>query len=83
VRYSEGEQRVYVNKTQYFEGIDPATWAFRVGGYQVLDKWLKDRKGRALSFDDLLHYQRVVVVLAETRRIMATIDERIPGWPIE
>ena len=46
VRFVESERRVYINRTQCFEGIDPATWAFRVGGYQVLDKWLKDRRGR-------------------------------------
>ncbi len=82
VSYDEAQQRVYINKPQYFEGVDAATWRFRIGGYQVLDKWLKDRKGRALSFNDLLHYQRVVVALAETQRIMAAIDARIPAWPI-
>ena len=47
--------RVYINKTQYFEGIEPDVWEFQIGGYQVLHKWLKDRRGRKLSFDDLLH----------------------------
>jgi hypothetical protein len=42
--------RVYINKDQYFEGISPEVWEFPVGGYQILDKWLKDRKGRNLSF---------------------------------
>lgn len=82
VSYDASKQRVQINATQAFEGIDPDTWAFRIGGYQVLDKWLKDRKGRTLSFDDLLHYQRVVIALMETRRIMAAIDQRIPGWPL-
>ncbi|MBN1286256.1 MAG: N-6 DNA methylase [Anaerolineae bacterium] len=75
--------RVYVNKKQYFEGIEPEGWEFYVGGYQVLDKWLKDRKGRQLSWNDLQHYQRVVIALRETMRLMDEIDERIPGWPIE
>ena len=83
IGYDAADQRVYISKTSYFEGIDPATWEFRVGGYQVLDKWLKDRKGRPLSFDDLLHYQRVYIALAETRRVMAAIDARIGAWPIE
>ncbi|CAA9436383.1 MAG: hypothetical protein AVDCRST_MAG78-2070 [uncultured Rubrobacteraceae bacterium] len=48
----------------------------------MLDKWLKDRKGRALSFGDVRHYQRVVASLSETRRLMREIDEIIPGWPI-
>lgn len=51
------------------------------GGYQVLHKWLKDRRGRQLSFEDL-HYQQVVVALQETLRLMDEIDEAIPGWPI-
>jgi len=45
--------RVYINKTQYLEGVDPEVWEFQVGGYQVCAKWLKDRKGRELSYDDL------------------------------
>jgi len=59
-------------------------WAFQVGGYQVLHKWLKDRKGRNLAFADLHHYQKVVVALAETIRLMAEIDTAIEahgGWP--
>ncbi len=80
VSYDAAEQRVHISKTHYFAGVDPTTWEFRVGGYQVLDKWLKDRKGRALSFDDLLHYQRVVVALMETQRVMAAIDARIGSW---
>lgn len=75
--------RVYVNKEQYVEGVEPEVWEFEIGGYQVLDKWLKDRRGRALSFDDLLHYQKVVVALQETIRLMVEIDEVIPSWPIE
>ena len=65
--------------------IEPGTrveLAFKVGGYQVCEKWLKDRKGRALSFDDLQHYTRMIISLRETRRIMAEIDEVIPGWPL-
>ena len=58
-------------------------WNFQVGGYQVLQKWLKDRKGRVLSFDDLFHYQKIVVALKETARLMIEIDELIPSWPIE
>jgi predicted helicase len=76
--------RVYINREQYFEGsISPEVWEFHVGGYQVLHKWLKDRTGRKLSFDDLLHYQKVVVALKETIRLMDEIDRAIPAWPIE
>ena len=74
--------RVYINKTQYLEGVDPEVWEFQVGGYQVCAKWLKDRKGRKLSYDDLTTYQRIVVALKETIRLMAKIDEAIPEWPM-
>jgi len=85
VTYKPAEQRVYINKTRYFEGIAPEVWEFKIGGYQVLDKWLKDRKKakRTLSFDDVLHYQKVVVALKETMQLMVEIDQLIPGFPIE
>ena len=75
--------RVYINETQYFEGIEPDVWEFQIGGYQVLNKWLKDRKGRKLTFDDMFHYQKIVVALKETMRLMGEIDDLIPSWPIE
>ena len=83
--------RVYINGTkrktgapsaQYFEGVAPEVWAFQVGGYQVLDKWLKDRRGRQLTYEDIQHYQRVVVALERTMALMAEIDARIEEWPI-
>lgn len=84
VIYEEGQPGyVYINKAQYFEGVPKEVWEFHVGGYQVCEKWLKDRRGRQLSFDDLMHYQKVVVALKETIRLMAEIDRAIPGWPIE
>jgi len=86
VRYDEPAGRVYINADQFFEGVPPQVWAFQVGGYQVLHKWLKDRKGRVLSFQDLHHYQKIVVALAETICLMAEIDAAIDahgGWPID
>ncbi|MGH7940129.1 MAG: type ISP restriction/modification enzyme [Limisphaerales bacterium] len=77
--------RVYINAKQYFEGVTPAVWQFRIGGYQVCEKWLKDRKGRTLGADDIEHYQRTVSALAETRTLMAQIDSLIAdhgGWPL-
>ena len=74
--------RVHINQTQYFDGVPQDVWAFHVGGYQVLDKWLKDRRGRQLSYDDLTHYQRVVVALRRTMALMEEIDATIPNWPI-
>jgi hypothetical protein len=76
------EGRVYINREQYFEGIPPTVWAFEIGGYQVLHKWLKDRRDEVLSYDDLNHYQQVVAALQETIRLMAEIDDTIPGWPL-
>jgi hypothetical protein len=81
VRYEDGN--VWVNPAQYFGGVPEAVWNFKIGGYQVCDKWLKDRKGRVLSSEDISHYQSVVVALNETIRLMREIDETIPKWPIE
>jgi predicted helicase len=78
--------RVQINSDQYFEGISHAVWQMRIGGYQVCEKWLKDRKGRALTHDEIEHYQRTVSALAETRTLMAQIDSLISdhgGWPLE
>jgi predicted helicase len=78
--------RVWINKTQYFDGVPAEVWEFHIGGYQVSHKWLKDRKGRTLTFDDIKHYQRIVGALAETITLMEQIDEVIEehgGWPIE
>ena len=83
VSYDDNNQRVNINKTQYFEGVPPEVWNFHIGGYQVAQKWLKDRKGRTLTYDELTHYQKVVVALKETIRLMAEIDKLITGWPVE
>lgn len=67
-----------------FRGVSEAVWNFHIGGYQVCHKWLKDRKGRTLSHDDLAHYQKIIVALDETIRLMADIDNVIEthgGWP--
>jgi len=84
VWYDEKKKRVYINKTQYFEGVPKEVWEFHIGGYQVCEKWLKDRQKaeRKLSSDDIDHYQKIVVALNETIRIMREIDEVIPGWPL-
>lgn len=70
--------RVWINATQYFADVPEVSWNFYIGGYQPARKWLKDRKGRALSFDDVKHYQRIVRILAETGRIMKTIQMTLP-----
>jgi predicted helicase len=83
---NSGQGRVWINKEQYFEGVPSDVWEFHVGGYQVCQKWLKDRKGRTLSHEDIRHYQQIVAVLAETITLMGQSDEVIDehgGWPIE
>jgi type I restriction-modification system DNA methylase subunit len=65
--------RVFINRDQYFDGVPEIAWTFRIGGYQPAQKWLKDRRGRALSWDDIGHYQKIVKILIETDRIMREI----------
>jgi predicted helicase len=72
--YRWQDNRVYINSDQYFEGVPESAWNFYIGGYQPAQKWLKDRKGRTLSFDDVKHYQRIIYVLQQTERIMQEID---------
>lgn len=70
--------------TMGFRGVTEQVWNFHIGGYQVCKKWLKDRRGRTLSGEDIAHYQKIVVALSESIRIMAEIDEVIEahgGWP--
>jgi len=66
--------QVWVNDSQYFDGIPQTAWDFYIGGYQPAQKWLKDRKGRELSFDDVMHYRKIIHILLETDRIMKTIE---------
>ena len=67
--------RLYINEMQYFANVPEVAWNFYIGGYQPCQKWLKDRKGRELNYDDILHYQKIVVALSETDRIMKEIDK--------
>jgi len=70
----EGLGRVYINTEQYFDKVPTVAWNFYIGGYQPAQKWLKDRKGRTLEFEDILHYQKIIKALTETDRIMGEID---------
>jgi len=86
VKISWSRNTVWVDKAQTtgFKGVREDVWNFHIGGYQVCEKWLKDRKGRTLTKDDLAHYQKIVVALTETIRLMAEIDKVIDkhgGWP--
>jgi len=82
--YKDG--RLYINKSEYFDGITEDVFNFYLGGYQVCQKWLKDRKGRTLTEEEIEHYQKIVVAINETIHIMKEIDEVIEehgGWPIK
>lgn len=74
-KYDSKTERVYINKSRYFEGVAPAVWEYRIGGYQVCDKWLKDRKGRILNLEEIKHYCRVVTALHKTMEVQKEIDE--------
>ena len=77
--------QVNINRSQYFEGVSEATWEFTIGGYRPAQKWLKDRKGRTLTADDIRHYRKMCGALAETQELMAEIDIAIDGaggWPL-
>jgi hypothetical protein len=82
--------RVYIStnkprdgsRGQYFRGVPADTWGFRVGGYQVCEKWLRDRRGVALTFEDIDHYSRIVDVVSATINVMAQLDALVPTWPL-
>ncbi|MCK4664853.1 MAG: DUF559 domain-containing protein [Bacteroidales bacterium] len=67
--------RIWINNEQYFDNIPIVAWEFYIGGYQPAQKWLKDRRKRKLSFEDILHYQKIIVALTETDRLMKEIDK--------
>ncbi len=69
------DRKVYINSQQYFGNVPEVAWNFYIGGYQPAQKWLKDRKGRVLTNEDLEHYQKMIAALVETDRIMKRIDE--------
>ncbi len=85
-KVSYARETVWLDKAQTrgLRGVPEDVWNFRLGGYQVCHKWLKDRKGRVLSPEDITHYHRIVVALHETIRLMGEIDaviEQHGGWP--
>lgn len=71
----KGLGRIWINEEQYFDNIPLTAWEFYIGGYQPAQKWLKDRQGRTLEFEDILHYQKIIVALSETDRLMKEIDK--------
>lgn len=73
VVYKDGN--VYINDEQYFANVPEVAWNFYIGGYQPAQKWLKDRKGQALQFEDIKHYQKIIATLQRTSEIMEEIDQ--------
>lgn len=70
--------RLFINENQYFEGIEPEVFEYQIGGYQVCEKWLKDKKDRKLSLDDIKHYCNVVTAIQKTIKIQKVIDDIYP-----
>jgi predicted helicase len=75
IEYPDYLGTVFINETQCFNDVPTSAWEFYIGGYQPAQKWLKDRKNRKLEFDDILHYQKIIVALTETNRLMKEIDK--------
>jgi predicted helicase len=78
IRYEDG--KVYINESQYFSNVPQIAWDFYIGGYQPAQKWLKDRKDRTLNFEDINHYQHIIIALTETSRLMKEIDDLGMEW---
>lgn len=77
VAYDDG--RVMINAGQWFGNVSREVWETYIGGYQPAQKWLKDRRGRRLTFDDIQHYRRIIAALDGTRRVMGEIDKLWQG----
>lgn len=77
--YDEESNRVYINSSQFFDKVTPGVWNYYIGGYQVLDKWLKDRNERVLSLEDQFHFRKVITALSETINIQKKIDKFYPN----
>lgn len=71
----DGLCKVWINDEQYFDNVPRVAWEFYIGGYQPAQKWLKDRKGMTLEWDDVMHYQRIISALCKTNELMSKIDE--------
>ncbi|WP_418604451.1 type ISP restriction/modification enzyme [Hwangdonia sp.] len=74
VPHNDVAGKVWINDTQYFDNVPQIAWEFYIGGYQPAQKWLMDRQGCTLTFEDILHYQKIIVALTETHRLMGIID---------
>ncbi len=78
VQYNESEKRFYINDSNYFENVEPVVYSYYIGGYQVLNKWLKDRIGRILSLSEIETYCKIVTALSETLTLQSKLDSLYP-----
>jgi len=78
VQYNESERRVYINPNNYFDNVEPIVYSYYIGGYQVLNKWLKDRTGRILSLSEIATYCKIVTALSETLTLQSQLDSLYP-----
>ncbi len=76
--YSEKDKQVNINDTQFFEAVEKEVWEYQLGGYRVMEKWLKDRKGKTLSMEDIRHYCRIATAISETIAMQKAIDKIYP-----
>lgn len=77
--------RIYINDQQFIEAVPSSVWDFYIGGYRVAEKWLKDRKGRSLSYDDLTYYQEMLAMISRTQALQQKLDAEVTaagGWPL-
>ena len=83
VKYSEEDMRVYINNDNYFDNVEKVVWEYQIGGYQVCDKWLKDRKERILSLMETEQYCKIVTAISKTIEIQQEIDNLYQDVEIE
>ncbi|WP_177176145.1 type ISP restriction/modification enzyme [Trichormus sp. NMC-1] len=81
-RRNEPNQQIWINSQQYFDQVPPRIWNFYIGGYQVCQKWMKDRKGRELNFDEISHYPNIVSIISETIKMMTDIADFLKNMAI-
>jgi len=75
IRYDKQNHRIYINKEQFFQGIFDEEWNFFIGGHQVLNLWLKEKKGKKLSLEDVYYFIRIIAAIKETIKIMRELDD--------
>ena len=69
------DKKVWINKTQYFNNVKEEVWNYQIGGYQVCEKWLKDRKGRTLNYEEIQTYSKIITALSKTIDLQSEIDK--------